>query len=410
MRKLGASLLLASILLLAGNFTGTGLSTAKAQSRKSYAKDLTEFYTHVDKKYPFFDLKGIRKDWAKVKKQLWKRVRTVRSDADFILLIYDGIKCLRDAHMGLRNPRGGYPKFPPTYYPGVGFMPATKKRVIIMCPPPGKEAVLKPGVVVTKIDGKPARKVLDEMAKKSWKEGGFFSSPQRARLFVYRTPFRGKKGEKHVIHYLDEKKKEKKLTLRSDTEVRGWPHTYNFPKDVQRVGRSFFFQQMPSGVGYMYWRRIDSSITQGITKALEAYPDAKGWIVDLRGNGGGGYSRTLIQMLKDLPQPLAGILDAGCISAGETMARDLVQYGKARLFGQKTAGSSTSKAEWKFPSGIASLLFSTRSRYGIGGKLIEFNGVEPHVMVEPDPEEVLQGKNSAIERAQEYLLKAKGGK
>ncbi len=90
-----------------------------------------------------------------------------------------------------------------------------------------------------------------------------------------------------------------------------------------RVGPSFFYTKLPSGVGYMYLRRVDSSITQGIQEAMKAHPDAHGWIVDLRGNGGGGYGQELLDEIKQLPRPVAGLIDAGCMSAGETLARDL---------------------------------------------------------------------------------------
>jgi hypothetical protein len=379
-----------------------------AKGAPKYADDLEAFFDHADKNYPFFDLKKIRKDWGRTKKDLAKRVRSCRSDEDFIFLVYDAVRCLRDGHMGVRaaSVKLDWPK---RYYPGIGFLPAADDRVIVMHAPPGREATVKPGMVVTKIDGQPARKFLEARAGESWEEGGFFSSPQRARLFVYRTPFAGEKGEKHEIAYLDGKK-EKELTLRSDREISGWPHTYNLPEGLAREGRSFFHASLPSGVGYMYWRRIDASVWGGIPKALAAHPDVKGWIVDLRGNGGGGYGRELLDQMKALPRPVAVITDAGCISAGETSVRDLVNLAEARVFGARTAGSSTSKAEWAFPSGIAKVLFSTRSRGGLGGKPIEYNGIEPHEVVEPVPEEVLAGKNSEILRAEEWVLTEAGKK
>ncbi len=102
---------------------------------------------------------------------------------------------------------------------------------------------------------------------------------------------------------------------------------------------------------------------------------------------------------------LAVILDAGCISAGETLARDFVNYKSARIFGSTSAGSSSSKRTWTFPSGIATIKFSTRSRTGIDGERIEFHGIAPHEPSEAVPEEVQAGKNSSILRAEEYILK-----
>jgi C-terminal processing protease CtpA/Prc len=138
-------------------------------------------------------------------------------------------------------------------------------------------------------------------------------------------------------------------------------------------------------------------------EAFVTYDDAKGWIIDLRGNGGGGYDQALYEVLRALPQPLAVIIDAGCTSAGETLARDLVRYANARLFGSPTAGSSSAKRTWSFPSGIATLSLPRRSRWGISGRPIEFNGIRPDENVEAVPEEVQRGQNSAILRAEEYL-------
>ena len=54
-----------------------------------------------------------------------------------------------------------------------------------------------------KVDGKPAREVMEERGAETWKKGGFFSSPQRAIFFEYRLPFTGKRGDKHVIEILE---------------------------------------------------------------------------------------------------------------------------------------------------------------------------------------------------------------
>jgi C-terminal processing protease CtpA/Prc len=101
---------------------------------------------------------------------------------------------------------------------------------------------------------------------------------------------------------------------------------------------------------------------------------------------------------------VAAIIDAGCISAGETLARDLVNYAEAHLFGATTAGASSSKMTWSFPSGIASIRIPTRSRMGIDGTLIEFNGIAPQEEIEAKPEDVRQGKNTEILAAEAWIL------
>jgi C-terminal processing protease CtpA/Prc len=51
----------------------------------------------------------------------------------------------------------------------------------------------------------------------------------------------------------------------------------------------------------------------------------------------------LVEEIKRMKRPVAVIIDAGCISAGETLARDFKASTGARLFGSTTAGSSSSK-------------------------------------------------------------------
>jgi len=151
----------------------------------------------------------------------------------------------------------------------------------------------------------------------------------------------------------------------------------------------------------------------GIDAAMKAFGEAKGVIFDLRGNGGGGYGTDFHMRFnkKAGPQPgvphynreIVVLIDAGTTSAGETVARDLAQLARAHVMGSRSSGSSTSKRQWSLPYGLGTVLFSTRSRWGIGGKLIEFNGIAPHEKVEIVPEELKAGLNSGIRRAEEYL-------
>ncbi len=379
-----------------------GASVAEA-SDSVYESDMKAFVEQIDKEYPFFSLKGIRKDWTRAKTKLKQRAKNCKSDDDFLLIIYDVIRVLRDGHMGIRESRAKIPAIPPRYSPGISFLPATKGRVVVMHAPKALAGRLTTGTVVTKIDGKDARRYLQERAKAAWSRGGFFSSPQRARLFEYRVALRGNQGRKHTITYRTGAK-ERSLTLQCSVVARGWPHTYNLPRDLKRVGRSFFYAKLANDVGYMYLRRVDTSVPTGIDEALEAHPKLKGWIVDLRGNSGGGYDSKLIDRIKGFPGPVAVLIDAGCVSAGETLARDFRRYAQARLFGVNSAGSSSSKRTWSFPSGIASIKFPVRSRWRSDRKPIEFNGIDPDVQVEAVPEELKKGKNSAILRAQEYII------
>ena len=378
-----------------------------AGAQSSYQPDLTAFLKEMDASYPFFDVKGIRKGWGPYKAQLAGRVKTCASDQEFLGIVSDAIAYLRDAHMGIVKARVELKPPEPEWHPGVSFMPASKGRVVVMAAAEPLAASLKPGTVVVEIDGMPARALLDKKSLEAWERGGPFSSPQRARMFEYRMPLKGKKGEKHRLTVLDGGKR-RTVEAGCVVQAQGWPHTYNMPSGLTRASESCLYGKLPSGVGYVYLRRIDPSVEPAIAAAIAAVPDAKGWIIDSRGNGGGGYGQELQQRLGALKRPVAVIIDAGCISAGETFVRDLVGATSARLMGATTAGSSSAKRTWSFPSGIATLSLPTRSRTGIKGP-IEFNGLRPDQEIEAEPEEVAKGLNSEILRAEEYLLKSVGG-
>lgn len=267
-----------------------------------YVTDMQAFIEELDRSYPFFDLKDIRDDWTSAKEGLLQKAKNCKRDQEFILIVLDAVRVLRDGHLGIREAKPKMPQLPAQYFPAASFLPATDQRVAIMYAPQALAGQLKTGTVVTKIDGIDARQNLEQRAKKAWEEGGFFSSPQRARMFEYRIPFRGKRGEKHTVSCLVGGE-EKEYTFTCNTVAGGWPHVYNLPPNLKRVGRSFHYVKLESEIGYMYLRRVDASVLAGIDEALAAHAAVKGWIVDLRGNGGGGYDSALIERIKNFPSP-----------------------------------------------------------------------------------------------------------
>lgn len=373
-----------------------------------YSADWKAFSQKIEKDYPFFDLKDIRKDWMKNKRSLEQRAKAAQSDEEFLVVIRDSLSLLRDSHSGIIESKAKLPTPAPQYCFPLTFMPGKGGQVIVITEHKSNTCSdLNPGTVIETINGKNAGKFLDEQATALWEKGGGFSSPQRARMFTYRLPLLSEEISEYKITWR-EKNQTKTTSLKNDAPMRLWIHNYNMPKNLKKGSGFCSYTQLPSGVGYLYIRRIRGDETiQGIQSALKDYPETKGWIIDLRGNGGGGYNAELPKTLSASSQPLAVIIDEGCISAGETLARDLKQDAKAHLFGTRTAGASTAKDTWSFPSGIATLVLSNRSRFGIDRKPIEFNGIEPDTQVLPAPEEVAKGLNSEIIAAEKYLLSKK---
>jgi hypothetical protein len=379
-----------------------------------YEQSLTAFITEIDNSYPFFDLKGIRRDWSTCKKDLLEKVKQCESNKEFYGLLNEARLCLRDAHMSFGNLRGTFPQAEVLYYPGVSFLPAAGGQVVVMsCMSDEYRNKLKPGTIVTKIDGQNARDYLESDAKKSWKTGGSFSSPQRARLFSYRIPLKGKQNDNHQITIINNAKTET-IRVVNKFKAGGWPHYYAMPTGLKQRG-SCYYVKLKSGYGYIYLRRIASDLVAAIDEALNSFEDIRGLIIDLRGNGGGGYSREVFARFDKKQGPsgvapfyrgdMVVLIDAGAISAGETFARDLVYSANAHLMGSHTAGSSSAKRSWQIPNGLGTVIFSTRSRWGFERQPIEYNGIAPQQTVEVVPVELQNGINSGIKRAEEYLDK-----
>ena len=391
--------------------TLAGVAVQAQPQNNIYEESLRAFIKEIDTTYPFFDLKGIRNDWKVSKRKLLARVKQCNSNDDFYGLLDQARRCLRDSHMQFRDLKGEYPRSEVRYFPGISFLPAVKNQVVIMSCMPEYSDGLKPGTIVTAIDGQDARKYLEREAKKSWQAGGYFSSPQRARLYVYRIPLQGDENEAHQLKVI-KNGQGKTVRVVNKWKAGGWPHTYAMLQGLKRRGNCRF-GRLKSGYGYIHLRRIRGELVPAVDEALRSFKGIRGLIIDLRGNGGGGYSREVFDRFDKNKKPsgahpyyrgnMVVLIDAGTISAGETFARDLVNTAGAYLIGSATAGSSSAKRSWLLPGGLGKVILSRRSRWGFNRRPIEHNGIVPHRKAEVIPAELQQGINSGIKRAEEYL-------
>ena len=100
------------------------------------------------------------------------------------------------------------------------------------------------------------------------------------------------------------------------------------------------------------------------------------------------------------------IVDAGVRSAGETISGMFKEDGRAYMIGETpTAGMSSQKTTIQLPSELFALYVSVGSNKGRfnRGKGIEGIGVPPHEIVEYDPDDLANGEDTLIKRAQELL-------
>ncbi len=188
------------------------------------------------------------------------------------------------------------------------------------------------------------------------------------------------------------------------------------------------------GIGYLRFNAFVLPVIATSRKFLASLGPRDGLIVDLRGNSGGvllvacGLSGWLsgrelvlgitstrdgVQKLDVYPQagaftgPLAVLIDGRSASTSEVMAAGLREAGRARIFGEPSAGAA-------MPSSFKTLPTGDLFQYAIGdvttpgARAIEGKGVNPDVVVTPAPAELAAGRDPALEAARVWLSHERG--
>jgi carboxyl-terminal processing protease len=389
------------------------------QDPGTYADNFEFAWRELGQRYPFFQLKSI--DWQAVHAEFEPRFQAVTTDQDFVRELREMVCRLRDGHSGVSS-QVEVP-YAEERCIGARLGWTADNRVVVVNVDPDTTAAqvgLAPGMIVTQIDGRDAFTEMEARAKAAWERGWGTSSPQRSRMWEYRyMPLHGEPGTTVPLVVEAADGAEHPITLTRDAGY-GYPRIYAAPPDLQHAGYASY-TVLAGNVGYLHLRNIQSvrngpTAPEQLDKALGALAGTTGLVLDLRGNGGGGYDEEVLkrfpsaQMVQagGLPptaytNPIVVIADAGTFSAGETFVTYFIAALNAPVVGETTAGSSSAKASIALPNGLAQITYSTRSRSGHWGKGIEFTGVAPTVEVHVDPQALAEGRDNFIEKAVEVL-------
>jgi hypothetical protein len=153
-----------------------------------------------------------------------------------------------------------------------------------------------------------------------------------------------------------------------------------------------------------------------IDAAVADLHDAKGLILDVRGNSGGGFDarRAHVNFAGDLsldPErprftgPVALLIDEACISAGEGWASWFIAKERARVFGSTTAGASARKTTYELKNGLLKITFPVKPYRGFLDRVIERRGLEPDVPVRQSAHDLAQGRDTVRSAAVAWLTK-----
>lgn len=384
----------------------------------SYAEAFRDLYIQLRRYYPCFELKNI--DWQAVGEELLPRAEEIETDDQFALLCLELVARLEDSHASLLPAKARLPQIPfPQWDPGFACLLDDQDRPVVYYVDrggPAEQAGVAVGMVVTSIDGVPAKEAMESWKKQMTKYVGYSSRRylryQAARMFcrqmtqgqIVKVELETIDGER-VTHELP-------CTL-------GVRYLPRLPVPIPGIADSgnISWTMLDDEIGYIYVRRIRGDLPEQLDRAVKELKQAKGIIVDVRGNSGGGFdaSRSHRNFAPNDDQephrprfhgPMALLLDSRCISAGEGWASWFIAEDRARTFGETTAGASARKTVYPLKNGLYQVRFPVKAYTGFLDRPIERRGLEPDAPIRQSAANLAAGRDTVLEAAKEYLLES----
>jgi len=289
---------------------------------------------------------------------------------------------------------------------------------------PAEQAGLRPGFIIERIDGKPVEQIIQE--------GEALLIPPfnpRNRLnnlsayilgHIYGPPKTTVK-----IHFRDKDGKGKEAVIKRKSRGRGRVATDAMPPyyvefEEKRLGRN---------IGYVWFNHWAEPVDGKFIAALASMRDIRGLIIDLRGNPGGFLSvvhtitkhllaeKTQVASWKFRNQrveysfdpaggaflgPLVVLIDVRSTSCSEYFAGSLQSINRAVILGERSPGFLLI-AKWKKLLNGASFMYAYAQPILPDGKVIEGNGVVPDIVARLNLEALIEGKDSQLEAAVNYI-------
>lgn len=288
-------------------------------------------------------------------------------------------------------------------------------------------AGIRPGFIIQKVDDKTSADLLKGL-NASFAGRGLTPGMEdvyRERTFV--GMLGGVSGTNAKVEMLDEKDQPKVF------EVARKPFSGemslplgNFPP--QEI--VFESRKLASGIGYIRFNIWVIPQAAKFRQAMRELADAKGLIIDLRGNPGGvgglapGLAGLLVNERASLggmnfrdteqkfivyPQAnpflgkIAVLTDHGSASTSEVFAAGLQDNGRAKIVGTTTAGAVLPSVFDTLPTGVI-FQYAISDYRSPKNVLVEGKGVTPDIEVKQTREDLLKGNDLPLQAAEKLIL------
>ncbi len=392
------------------------LTKEPATKDVSYEQAFIDLYDELGKNYPCFELKNI--DWKAVGEKLIPQVKKMNTDEEFGELCLKLVARLEDSHSYLMEGTAKLPQISlPRWDPGIACLIDDREKPVVFHVDrgsPAEEAGVEPGMTVKSVNGKPAKEMLKDLMTLL----GTYHSYSSRRNLRY-----------HVARFFLRQKEQGTIIDLVFNDVDGKPHSFQLPATLESRylprlpvpkegipdSANVSWKMLDEQIGYIYVRRIRRGLIQALDRAVGDLQHAVGLIIDIRGNSGGGFDGRRALLNFDLQSELephrprykgsiALLTDPGCISAGEGWASWFIADERATIFGETTAGASSSKKVYTLKNGLYKVKYSVRPRRGFLRRPIEHRGLEPTIHVRQNAKDLAKGQDTVLNKAKDYLL------
>ncbi len=303
------------------------------------------------------------------------------------------------------------------------------KAVVVSVLPKSPAAIagVRPGWIIESIDGKKINiKSMPDKEKSDAPNHETLLMTRRVRFTMNKLS--GEVGDTVDVVFRDGENRKVTKTL-ALSESRGhrikfgnmpamhtWIESRLIDGEVRYVRFNLFFDPM--------------IVMPAFGEAVASSWDAKGMIIDLRGNGGGigamsmGMAGWFVEeeniklgtmitrdsnikfVINPRPRtfkgPLAILVDGLSASTSEILAGGLQDIGRARIFGTRTMGAALPSVFEKLPNGDG-FQYAIANYVSEGGRELEGDGVTPDVEVALTRETLLDGHDIVIDAAVAWI-------
>jgi len=383
---------------------------------ETYIMGFKDLYERLGSTYPCFELKGI--DWEAVGKELLPRAKKVKTNEEFGLLCMELVARLEDSHAYLMAGSARLPSVSfPRWDPGFACLIDDHERPVVYYVDrngPAEKAGVKVGMTVLSVNGEDVVKYLEKRMSQMRKYSGYSSE----RYMLY-----------HAAQWLGMQADRGSVVEFQMQDVGGKTHSFKLPatlgirylprRPVQVPGTSdtanVSWTRLDNEIGYIYVRRIRDDLIDRLDKAVGELGNARGLIIDVRGNSGGGFDSRRSHtnfMIEDESEsdrpkfkgPIALLIDPRCISAGEGWASWFIANKRAHVFGQATAGASARKTIYTLTNDLYKVRYPVKAYKGYLDRPIERRGLEPDVPVKQNAQSLAAGEDAVLGAAERYLI------